>query len=103
MEPVWYCRFPGCSLARHGLQHGSDATSPARTDSVLLRALALHCAHHTFGATEEIASSSTVAKHRVNSGNQAISPATRLLVKWRCFTSRHPMTSRQGFGGGRVL
>src|SRR5215469_15001737 len=62
MEPVRHRRFPGCSLARHALQHGSDATSPACTDSVFLRALTLHCAHHTFGATEE--SPSTVAKHR---------------------------------------
>src|SRR6516164_5011356 len=61
MEPVRHCRFPGCSLARNALQHGSDATSAACTDSVLLRALTLHCAHHTFGATEE--SPSSVAKH----------------------------------------
>src|SRR4249919_1999288 len=52
MDPVRHRRFPGCSLARHALQRGAHATSPTRTDSVLLRALALHCAHHTFGATE---------------------------------------------------
>ena len=61
MEPVRHRRFPGCSLARHALQHGSDATSPVCTDSVLLRAFTLHCAHHSFGATEE--SPSTVAKN----------------------------------------
>src|SRR5512133_1880015 len=38
------------------LQHRADATSTTRTDSVLLRAIALHCAHHTVGATEEIVS-----------------------------------------------
>src|SRR5262249_37851229 len=54
MEPVWHRRFSGCSLARHALQHGANATSPARADSVLLRAVALPGAHHTVGATEEI-------------------------------------------------
>jgi hypothetical protein len=57
--------FLDASLARHGLQHGSDATSPTRTDSVLLRAVALHGAHHTAGATEEIVSPSAVAGHSV--------------------------------------
>ena len=61
MEPVWHRRFPGCSLARHALQHGANATSPSRTDSVLLRAVALHGPHHTAGATEEIVSPSAVA------------------------------------------
>src|SRR5215467_9533847 len=61
MEPVRHRRFSRCSFARHALQHRSDATAPACTDSVLLRALTLHCAHHSFGATEE--SSSTVAKN----------------------------------------
>ena len=65
MEHVRHRRFPRRSFARHGLQHGADATSPARTDSVLLRAVALHGAHHTVGATEEIVSPSAVAGHSV--------------------------------------
>src|SRR5215469_3652055 len=61
MEPVRHRRFHGCSLARDALQHGSDATSPACADSVLLRAIALHCARHTFAATEKIVSPSTAS------------------------------------------
>src|SRR5215475_5737568 len=72
MEPVRHRRFSGCSLARHALQHWSDATSPACTDSVLLCALPLHCAHHTFGATEEI-----VSEHRERHHCRCVSTTRR--------------------------
>ena len=44
------------------LYNPADATSSTRTNSVLLRASALHGAHHTVGATEEIVSPSAVAR-----------------------------------------